>query len=301
MTMGRKSLPSNPMRAEESLRLKKAEIDRELGRLLPRGRSGLGPAMRHAVFPGGKRYRPLLLMASGACFAARRGALLPFACALELIHCYSLVHDDLPAMDNDDFRRGRPSCHRAFGEGAAILAGDGLLTLAFGVMAGAPVPGRLLAAKHKAIQALSRRAGVEGMIGGQWLDISLPLEKLTRRRLDEMILRKTGALILGAIEAGALLGRAGRGDTQAVLEFGEKLGLAFQVRDDIADSDRERAAARPARPDHTVLHGLEGSRIRLRRLVEEGVASIARFGERAAELRWLALSLVEGASEAKNG
>jgi geranylgeranyl pyrophosphate synthase len=168
-------------------------------------------------------------------------------------------------------------------------------------MAGAPVPGGLLAAKHKAIQALSRRAGVEGMIGGQWLDISLPPEKLTSRRLDEMILRKTGALILGAIEAGALLGRADRGDTRAILDFGEKLGLAFQVRDDIADSDRGRAAARPARPNHTVLHGLEGSRVRLRRLVEEGVASIARFGERAAELRRLALSLLEAAGEAKNG
>jgi geranylgeranyl pyrophosphate synthase len=286
------------MRAEVSLRLKKAGIERELARLLPRGRSGLRRAMRYAVLPGGKRFRPLLLMASGACFGARRGVLLPFACSVELIHCYSLVHDDLPAMDNDDFRRGRPSCHRAFGEDVAILAGDGLLTLAFGVMAGAPVPVGLLGAKQKAIQVLSRRAGVEGMIGGQWLDISLPPEKLTRRRLDEMILRKTGALILGAIEAGALLGRAGRTETQALLGFGEKLGLAFQVRDDIADSDRGGAAAGPARPDHTVLHGLDGSRVRLRRLVEEGVASIARFGERAAELRCLAHSLLEAAGEA---
>jgi geranylgeranyl pyrophosphate synthase len=293
----RRSLRSDPMRPEKSLSLKKALIDGELDRLLSPQDSGLRRAMRYAVFPGGKRFRPLLVMASGACFGVRRSVLLPFACALELIHCYSLVHDDLPAMDDDDFRRGKPSCHKAFGEDVAILAGDGLVTLAFEVMAAAPVPAGLIAAKQKAILALSRRAGVEGMVGGQWLDITLSPKRLTKSQMDEVISRKTGSLIQGAVEVGALLGRAGAAGGRAISDFGKKLGIAFQVRDDIADSDGGPATPRPA---HTTLYGLTGSRARLAHLVEEAVASIAPFKERAAELRYLALSLVDAAGEAKN-
>lgn len=293
----RRSLPSDPMRPEKSLSLKKALIDGELDRLLPPWDSGLRRAMRYAVFPGGKRFRALLVMASGACFGVRRSVLLPFACAVELIHCYSLVHDDLPAMDDDDFRRGKPSCHKAFGEDVAILAGDGLLTLAFGVMAAAPVPAGLIAAKQKAILALSRRAGAEGMVGGQWLDITLSTKRLTKSQMDEVISRKTGSLIQAAVEMGALLGRAGAAGGRAISDYGKKLGLAFQIRDDIADSDSGPATPRPV---HTALYGVSGSRGRLARLVEEVVASIAPFKERAAELRYLALSLVDAAGEAKN-
>ncbi|MBM3284777.1 MAG: hypothetical protein FJY81_02795, partial [Candidatus Aminicenantes bacterium] len=157
------------MRPEESLAVRKRLVERELGRVLAREDSPLFQAMRYAVLNGGKRFRPLLLFASGACFGARRRILLPFACALELIHNYSLIHDDLPAMDDDDFRRGQPSCHRAFGEDIALLAGDGLLTLAFEMMAGAAVPGELVGRKQEAIRSISRAAGVSGMIGGQFL------------------------------------------------------------------------------------------------------------------------------------
>jgi geranylgeranyl pyrophosphate synthase len=300
MKMREAGRSSDPMRAEASLSLKKAAVDRELGRLL-RGRgSTVHRAMRYAVIPGGKRFRPLLLMASGACFGARRSVLLPFACALELIHSYSLVHDDLPAMDNDDFRRGRPSCHKAFGEGVALLAGDGLLTLAFEAMAAARVPAALLAAKQEAMLVVSRSAGADGMIGGQWLDISLPPEKLTRRALDAVNSKKTGSLIQCAVESGALLGRAGAADRRAMADYGRNLGLAFQIRDDIMDAGGEADGGRPRRPDHTALYGLAGSRARLARLVGEAVKSIDRFQERGTELRHLALSLLDIDAQAKN-
>ena len=286
----------DPMRPETSLSLKKAAIDRELGRLLPRRGPAVVRAMRYAVLPGGKRFRPLLVMASGACFGARQSVLLPFACALELIHSYSLVHDDLPAMDNDDFRRGRPSCHKAFGDGWALLAGDGLLTLAFEVMASARVPAAQRAAKDEAIVAVSRRAGVEGMIGGQWLDISLVPDKLTRRAMDVISFKKTGSLIQGAVEAGALLGRAGAAGRCALADYGRNLGLAFQVRDDIMDAGGGADGGRPRRPDHTALRGLAGARLRLARLVGEAVSSIDRFRERGAELRYLAISLLNTAA-----
>ncbi len=271
------------MRPEASLSRKKAAIDRELGRLLPRRGSAVARAMRYAVLPGGKRFRPLLVMASGACFGARPSRLLPFACALELIHSYSLVHDDLPAMDDDDFRRGRPSCHKAFGEGAAILAGDGLLTLAFETMASARVPAALLSAKEKAMAVIGRRAGVDGMVGGQWLDISVAPDRLTPRAMDVISAKKTGALILGAVEAGALLAQAGAAGRRAVSEYGRRLGLAFQVRDDILDSGG----------GHTVVDGPAGSRARLARLVSEAVAAIEPFKDSGAELRLLALSLLD--------
>lgn len=285
-------LSSEQRRAAAGLARKKAAVDRELGRLLPPGGSTVRRAMRAAVLPGGKRFRPLLVLASGACCGARPEVLLPFACAFELIHCYSLVHDDLPAMDNDDLRRGRPSCHKAFGEGAALLAGDALLTLAFEIMAAASVPGGLLAAKQRAMLVVSRSAGAEGMIGGQWLDISLAPEDLTPRRLDIINAKKTGALIGGAVEAGALLAKAGAADRRALSTYGRSLGLAFQVRDDILDAGAA-AGGRPPRPDHTVLHGLAGSRARLARLVGGATAALGRFGSRGAELRWLALRLLD--------
>ena len=288
------------MRPEARLSLKNAAVECALGRLLPTGGTTIDRAMRYAVIPGGKRFRPLLLLAAGGCFGARLGLLLPFACALELIHCYSLVHDDLPAMDDDDLRRGRPSCHKAFGEAAAILAGDGLLTLAFETMAAARVPNSLLAAKQEAMRAVGGRAGVRGMIGGQWLDISLVPEKASRRALDVINSKKTGALILGAVEAGALLGRAGAADRQAMADYGKNIGLAFQVRDDILDSGGGAAGGRPARPDQTALYGLAGSRARLTRLVGEAVEAIDRFEERGAELRYLAGLLLDAGRRAQD-
>src|SRR5512136_2209756 len=183
------------MDAPERLKGKKAAVEAELGRLLAGDGSGLYEVMRYAVLGGGKRFRPLLLLATGEAFGSSRDALLPYACAVELIHSYSLIHDDLPSMDNDDIRRGKPSCHKVFGEGAAILAGDGLLSLAFEVLSRAPlVPGQA-ERKDLAFQEIAAAAGVEGMVKGQWMDVrSAPTPPDEATFLD-IIRRKTGALI----------------------------------------------------------------------------------------------------------
>jgi len=285
------------MRAEDSLAAKKRWIERDLQRALSRDDSPLFRVMRYAVLPGGKRFRPLLLLSSGSCFSAAPRLLLPFACAIELIHNYSLVHDDLPSMDNDDFRRGKPTCHRAFGEDLAILAGDGLLTLAFEVMAGAGVPANALERKQEAIRTISRSAGVDGLIGGQVLDITLKPKRLTRPKIEELIRKKTGALIAAAAEVGAILGRARPAERCAVLDYGKKVGLAFQVKDDIVDSRRKKNAGLPERPDYVALVGEERAGQRLEALVRSAVRSLEGFSSRADELRYLAESLLPAEEE----
>jgi geranylgeranyl diphosphate synthase type II len=289
------------MRTEESLALKKTLVDRELRRLLSREDTLLYQAMRYAVLSGGKRFRPLLLLASGRCFGVRRQALLPFACALELIHNYSLIHDDLPSMDNDDFRRGKPACHRAYGEDVALLAGDGLLTLAFEITAAAPVSAELLSQKQEATMAFSRRAGVSGMIGGQVLDITLKPADLTEEIVQELILKKTGALIVAAVEVGALLGRARPQEKRSVMRYAKNVGLAFQIRDDIIDSRTKRRGGGPPRPDYVNFFGLDRARKKLEELVRDAVASLEGFSSRAAELRYLASSLRSLRPEARHG
>ena len=161
------------MKVEERLKLKRKAVERELESILSQEKSLLFQAMRHAVFSGGKRFRPLLALSSGECFGASPDLVLPFACALELIHNYSLVHDDLPSMDNDDFRRGKPSCHKAYGEDIALLAGDSLLTMAFEIAAQAPLRNNLQIKRGQIIKEISQFAGVRGMIGGQLMDITL--------------------------------------------------------------------------------------------------------------------------------
>ena len=299
--MKRRKRPSKSMRIPDSLAAKKRLVEGELGRVLSGDASPLLRVMRYAVFPGGKRYRPLLLLSSGACFKAAPPFLLPFACAIELIHNYSLVHDDLPSMDNDEFRRGKPTCHRAFGEDLAILAGDGLLTLAFEVMAEAACPAGAWRRKQEAIRTISRSAGVRGLIGGQVLDVTLKPKELTRPKIDELIRKKTGALIAAAAEAGAILGLARPAERHAILDYGKNVGLAFQVRDDILDSRRKKKTGLPCRPDYAVFAGEEKAGQRLENLVGRAVRSLARFSSRAEELRWLALSLLDPEQEAGRG
>jgi geranylgeranyl diphosphate synthase type II len=289
------------MRIVETLASKRNLVERELRRLLSPEDSLLYQAMRYTVLSGGKRFRPLLLLSSGACFGVRRDALVPFACALELIHNYSLIHDDLPAMDNDDFRRGKPSCHRAFGEDVALLAGDALLTLAFEILADAPVSAKLLPQKQEAIKAISHRAGVSGMIGGQALDITLEPENLTEDRMSELIHKKTGALIIAAVEVGALLGRARPPEKQALMDYAKSIGVAFQVRDDILDSQSKRWRKSPLRPDYVDFFGRDKAKTRLAELVAQAVASLDGFSRKAGELRYLASSLLSLKPEARDG
>ncbi|MFN3482243.1 MAG: polyprenyl synthetase family protein [Rhabdaerophilum calidifontis] len=264
------------------------------GRRPPR----LVAAMRHAVLNGGKRMRPFLVLESARLFGVTGTAPVAVAAALELVHCYSLVHDDLPAMDDDDLRRGQPTVHRAFDEATAILAGDALLTLGFAALAAAPVsPGR----RARLVAALARGAGLDGMVGGQMLDLAAEgrFEPPRRRRTGAAAIRriqalKTGALIAFAVEAGAILApRAGGVERRALRIYGQALGLAFQIRDDLLDVEGDAASVGKAlakdaavgKATFVGLLGIEGARAELDRVTERGRAALAAaFGDRAATL-----------------
>jgi len=285
------------MNAQESLEGQRQAVNEELERLLGRSDSLLYQAMRYTVLSGGKRFRPLLLLSAGEWYQAERAMLLPFACALEFIHNYSLIHDDLPAMDNDDLRRGKPSSHKAFGEDIALLAGDGLLTLAFEVMAAAPLPAMLTAQRAQVIEEVGRRAGVEGMIDGQYRDIRLKPDEVNEASYRDLILRKTGGLIIASVKCGGLLGRASDDELQTLVDYGTNVGLAFQVRDDILDAAGEKAGHGVFRANSVALFGEEGARRRLKDYVDAALASLDRASMASEELRTLAsmlLGLKEG-------
>jgi geranylgeranyl diphosphate synthase type II len=197
----------------------------------------LHQAVCYSVLDGGKRFRPILTLTVGALFGAKRRVLLPFACAIELIHCYSLIHDDLPALDNDDLRRGKPSCHKQFGEAIALLAGDALLTEAFFIMSD-PRVARLLGSAliSKLIREVSTAASIRGMIGGQSTEIELVKHKVTTAALEGLDRLKTGALITTAARVGALIGGATHKHVGRVTRYAQALGLAFQITDDILDA-----------------------------------------------------------------
>jgi geranylgeranyl diphosphate synthase type II len=203
-------------------------------------------------------------------------------------------------MDNDDFRRGKPSLHRAFGENLAILAGDGLLTLAFETMAGTPVSRDKIRLKQEAIRVVSRNAGVDGMVGGQALDITLKAKGLTRARIEDLIQKKTGALILAAVEVGAILGNARAAERQAIREYGKSLGLAFQVRDDLLDARQKKKGDQPDRPDYIAFAGAARAGKKLESLIRSATVSLAGFARRADELRYHALSLLDLEPEVGN-
>jgi geranylgeranyl diphosphate synthase type II len=198
----------------------------------------LNQAIRYSVLDGGKRFRPTLTLAVGELFGARRRALLPFACAIELIHCYSLIHDDLPALDNDDFRRGKLSCHKRFGEAIALLAGDALLTEAFFIMSD-PRMARLLGVSlvPKLVREVSEASGVRGMIAGQSGELEVVKGRVTAGVLENLDHLKTGALIMTAARVGAIIGGAARKDLDRITRYAQALGLAFQITDDILDRD----------------------------------------------------------------
>jgi geranylgeranyl diphosphate synthase type II len=281
------------MHVQDDLKRQKEAVDRELTRILAPGQTHLAQVMRYAVLSGGKRYRPLLALSSGLSFGAGEDTVLPFACALEFIHNYSLVHDDLPCMDDDDTRRGQPTCHKAFGEDLALLAGDALLTLAFDVLARTPLAEGLESKRELVIKEVSLRAGIDGMIGGQLLDITLSPEEMTAELLEELIQKKTGALILAAVRTGALLGDATDGQLKAVTEYGRNIGLAFQTRDDILDAVEDADPGRQARPNSVSVFGLEEAQARLDRFVRTAVQILEESGIDSPALTYLASRLLE--------
>ncbi len=288
------------MKVEERLKLKKKAVERELESIFSQENSLLFQAMRHAVFSGGKRFRPILALSSGECFGASPDLVLPFACALELIHNYSLVHDDLPSMDNDDFRRGKPSCHKAYGEDIAILAGDSLLTMAFEIAAQAPLRNNLQIKRGQIIKEISQLAGVRGMVGGQLMDITLSQDKLTEEIFHELILKKTGSLIIASVKTGAILGEAGDSELEAVIKYGRNVGLAFQVRDDILDSGKDAQKGRRPRPNYVSLFGLKDSERRLKDFVEAAKNALDEASLESEELHHLAAKLLELEKRSEN-
>jgi geranylgeranyl diphosphate synthase type II len=260
------------MFAQKHLAKGKALVERELERILARGNDRLYEAMRHAVLGEAKRFRPLLVLASAEALGAEAALALPFACGIELIHTYSLVHDDLPCMDDDDMRRGRPACHKVFGEDLALLAGDALLTLAFEVMAAAEVPRRLCPAKNRILMEAAQYAGADGMIGGQLLDISFTADRAAV--LEELMRKKTGALIVLAVRAGAHIAGAKKKALRALTVYAEKVGLAFQIRDDIIDAAETSKKPGLVKPNFAAFTGGEKARRSLSLQVSEARAAL---------------------------
>jgi farnesyl diphosphate synthase len=270
--------------------------DDALARVLPgddRPPTELHRAMRYAVLGGGKRLRPLLVYAAGHALGSDGPLLDAPACAVEIIHAYSLVHDDLPAMDDDAMRRGRPTCHIVFGEAMAILAGDALQALAFEILAEGP-GGDDPAQRIAMLRTLGAACGAEGMAGGQAFDLSAVGRRLTLEELERMHAYKTGALIRASVRLGALA--AGCRDDELLERldrYGHAVGLAFQVRDDILDIEGESAVigktagkdAAADKPTFPSIIGLEASRARLAALVDEALDAIAPLGSRG---EWLA-------------
>jgi geranylgeranyl diphosphate synthase, type II len=249
-------------------------------------------AMRHLLFPGGKRLRPIFSMAAAEAVGGTPQAALPMGVAVELIHTYSLVHDDLPCMDDDDERRGRPTVHKAFDEATAVLAGDALLTEAFAVLSEDVASDVEAQARLRAVSCLSRAAGASGLVGGQMDDLDFDARENRAAsesgygtdfdRLASIHARKTAALFQAAIVGGAVLGSASEGDREILDIFGRDIGTAFQIADDVLDADKDEAAS------ILRVQGIDDARAGAETLLERALASIAGWGERAEPLRELA-------------
>ncbi|MGI6328332.1 MAG: polyprenyl synthetase family protein [Dethiobacteria bacterium] len=287
---------------------RKAVIDTALRYFLPDETeypSSINRALHYSVFAGGKRIRPILSLLTAELFSPDWQKVIPPACALELIHTYSLIHDDLPAMDNDDYRRGRLTSHKVFGEALAVLAGDALLTLAFEIMAGMKERYNRYASgywndvaaevKLKIIFEIAAAAGVNGMIGGQVVDLESEGKCISAETLDYIERHKTGALITASVRLGALASGAGRQDLCSLTKYADLLGRAFQVVDDLLDieGDEEKMGkakgmdAKNQKPTCVSLYGLNGAKKRREELYNLALKELDGFGDKADVLREL--------------
>jgi len=279
---------------------RKEAVDRALDRfLLPADAFPLSihEAIRYSVFAGGKRLRPILVIAAAEVAGGAMEPVLPTACAFELIHTYSLIHDDLPAMDDDDLRRGRPTSHKVFGEAVAILAGDALFTLGMRLLAESFVQGDSNPALLPQLLAeVTDAAGTVGMIGGQVVDIESEGRVVSPSTLEYIHTHKTGALIRAAVRAGALLSAASEEGLAALTTYGERLGLAFQIVDDILDLEGDQEAMgkavgsdqRKRKVTYPDFYGLETARKMATDLIREAKEALDLFGDKAMPLRTLA-------------
>lgn len=287
------------------LRERRQVIDQGLDRFLPAEQGypkRLHSAMRYSIFAGGKRLRPILTLAACEAVGGNLKHALPAACSLEMIHTYSLIHDDLPAMDNDDLRRGVATNHKAFGEAMAILAGDALLTHAFHVLSDPEFLSVQEAERLRIVREISDAAGSKGMVGGQAVDIlSEGSETIDQPTLEYIHTRKTGAMIRAAVRVGARVGGADEIEMADLTGYGEKIGLAFQITDDLLDilgderklgkhvgSDLERG-----KKTYPALFGMKESEKRAHELMEAAVDALSRFDHRAEPLREMAQYVVE--------
>ena len=276
---------------QERLQLVEAQLEKEL-KANPSLDSKLGEAMEYSLMAGGKRMRPMLLMAAADAVGRKGTDFLIAACAMEMIHTYSLIHDDLPAMDNDDYRRGKLTNHKVYGDGMAVLAGDALLTLAFEVVLRqqADPAVKLAVAKEFAIAA-----GQSGMVGGQAMDLEAEGQKIDMGTLQQLHMGKTGALFHAAIRSGAMLAGASEEELAALTTYADKFGLAFQITDDILDVTGDEALiGKPVGSDerndkstYVTLTSLEEARKLAEETVAEAVAALAPLGEKAGFLREL--------------
>jgi geranylgeranyl diphosphate synthase, type II len=286
------------------LQEQKELVDEALARYLP-GEGHYPPAifqaMRYSVFAGGKRVRPILAIAAAEALGGTAADVLPLACALECIHTYSLIHDDLPALDNDDYRRGRLTNHKVFGEANAILAGDALLTFAFELMGDARhwqsfVPERVVQVMYEVAHAV----GTFGMIGGQVVDLQMEGQDIDLPKLQYIHAHKTGALIRTSVRSGAILGGGSPAAVEALTHYGTHIGLAFQIMDDILDvRGDEQLMGKALRKDderrkatYPRLVGLSESEMRAQAAVAAGIAALDTIGERGAVLRDLAQFII---------
>ena len=288
---------------KERIQTYQQRVDQRLDEALPPASTvpeRLHDAMRYAVFNGGKRVRPLLVYATGECLGVAPEALDAPAVAIELIHAFSLVHDDLPAMDDDDLRRGKPTVHIQYDEATAILAADALQPLAFAVLA--RVDDVSDAARTALVRLVADACGSVGMTGGQSIDLDAEGKTLTAEQLEHMYALKTGALIHAAIVSACLLKEGIAADAAAALdEFGRAIGVAFQIKDDILDVEGEtEVIGKPSGSDEKLgkatypsLFGIDASRARCDALLAHALSKLEPFGQEAAPLEWLARYIVE--------
>jgi geranylgeranyl diphosphate synthase type II len=281
-------------------------VDDALERALPAAAAWpatIHGAARYSLFAGGKRVRPLLVLAACDAVGGRLEDALPYACAVEMIHTYSLVHDDLPAMDNDDLRRGKPTCHKVFGEAIAILAGDALLTRAFHLLAELPQTADEVTLRRRmaALGVLGEACGTRGLIGGQVCDLESEGRDVDAASLERLHRAKTGALLAACVRGGALLGGAGEAELARLERYGAAIGLGFQVVDDILDATepaerlgktagKDLAAAKAT---YVRIHGLARAREMAQALLREALAALEPLGERAEALDVLARLIFE--------
>ncbi|MBB6216633.1 geranylgeranyl diphosphate synthase type II [Anaerosolibacter carboniphilus] len=269
-------------------------IDRSLDQVLPKEKDYqdiIFESMRYSVFAGGKRLRPILMLAACEFVGGHEKDVLPFCCAIEMIHTYSLIHDDLPAMDNDDFRRGKPTNHKVYGEGIAVLAGDGLLNYAYEIMlksllqdAGDPKR------KIQAMEEIARAAGIYGMIGGQVVDLASENKQIDGDALDYIHNHKTAALIVAAIRAGAIIGGADDQALNRLTEYGKCIGLGFQITDDLLDilGDEKKLGKKVGsdienhKSTYPSIHGIDQSIAKVQELFHKSLAALQGYDNKSA-------------------